>query len=63
MKLKSPTSKLSPAMVANIKDQLRARERVTSWATLARMHRISRRNLMGHVRTVRREVKRGRQNK
>jgi hypothetical protein len=53
-------SKLSPAMVANIKDQLRVRERVIGWDTLARMHRISRRNLLGHVNVIRRAIRRAR---
>lgn len=51
---KSPTaSKLTPKLLTHIRKQLARREYIESWSKIAKVHRISRRNLMVHVARVR----------
>lgn len=53
MKSKQSKTKLTPALKVHIRKQLRAREAVETWSKVAKVHRISRRNLMGHIRKIR----------
>jgi hypothetical protein len=46
-------SKLTPKLLAHIRKQLARRAYIESWSKVARVHRISRRNLMAHVQRVR----------
>lgn len=55
MSKKTPTnaSKLSHEMRRAIERQLKLRRHVRTWGQIAKLHGISRRNLMGHVRKIR----------
>lgn len=50
-------SKLTPKLLAHIRKQLLRRQYIQSWSTVARIHRISRRNLMVHVGRTRRDMR------
>lgn len=55
MSKKAPTniSKLSHELRRAIERQLKLRRFVRTWGQIAKLHKISRRNLMGHVRNIR----------
>lgn len=55
MKTKKPTnaSKLNHELRRAIVRQLKLRRHVRTWAQIAKLHKISRRNLMGHIRKLR----------
>lgn len=46
-------SKLDHELRRAIERQLKLRRHVRSWGQIAKVHKISRRNLMGHVRNIR----------
>lgn len=48
-------SKLDHELRRAIVRQLRIRRHVRSWSKIAKAHKISRRNLMGHVARIRSE--------
>lgn len=55
MSKKTPTnaSKLNHELRRAIERQLKLRRHVRTWGQIAKLHKISRRNLMGHVRKIR----------
>jgi hypothetical protein len=55
MSNKVPTnaSKLNHELRRAIVRQLKLRRHVRTWGQIAKLHKISRRNLMGHIRKIR----------
>jgi hypothetical protein len=55
--MSKPTNltKLTHELHRAISRQLKLRRHVRTWGQIAKLHKISRRNLMGHVRKIRAE--------
>lgn len=47
------TSKLDHELRRAIERQLKLRRHIRTWGQIAKVHKISRRNLMGHIRKIR----------
>ena len=46
-------SKLTYELKRAIERQLKLRQHIRTWGQIAKVHKISRRNLMGHIRKIR----------